>query len=441
MDLKNPKTLKMVIIGGGGLAVILLLVLLLILMNREDDGIQTPTQQDSSEGVELTYWGLWELENVMEPIIQEYETNNPGVKIKYTQRPFSNEDYETTLHTRLKQGLEGEAPAADIVKINNTWLPRFEELLAPIPENVITHAEYSQKFYPTSVEDFTGSNGQLYAMPIGIDGLALFYNKELLQQEGVSEPPRDWDGVTELARQLTKKDGSGNITQAGLAMGTENNVSHSADIFSFLLLQNNIEVMNIENDGLRVNLDDNKVDSALTFYKSFEQRHEVWSSDLPLDLDMFFRGELAMFFAPSWRVFDIIEAAPHIEFDVAPAPRLLANEPVYYSMYWGETVSASSPHQQEAWEFINFLAQQETLKKLYSNSSTIRAFGQPYPTKALASELEGARYVSPILDMAPDMKSWKLSQNPTVENHINLGIAENNMEIAQQRINEYLAEL
>jgi hypothetical protein len=44
-------------------------------------------------------------------------------------------------------------------------------------------------------------------------------------------------------------------------------------------------------------------------------------------------------FAPSWRAFDIIEAAPSIEFGIAKTPQLLGNSNVYFSMYWGEAVS------------------------------------------------------------------------------------------------------
>ena len=440
MNLNNPKLIKKLFVGGGAVLVILLIILIVILVTRDDSGGGL-TDRGTPEEIELTYWGLWEPENIMAPIIQEYESINNHVKINYAQRPFTSDDYEATLYTRLEQARDGESPVADIVKINNSWLPRFESLLAPMPETVMSRTEYADTFYPTCLEDFTGSDGQIYAIPIGIDGLALFYNKELLSQEGVTEPPRDWDGVVELAQRLTKRDNAGRITQAGLAVGTENNISHSADILSFLLLQNNIEVATLQNNSLTVDLSSRQARGALTFYRNFTQRHEVWSSDLPLDLDMFFRGELAMFFAPSWRVFDIIEAAPHIEFDIVQAPRLEANEPIYYAMYWGEAVSISSPHQEEAWKFVKFLGEQETLQRLYASSSNIRAFGQPYPRVDLSGEVQNSRYVGAIIEMAPDMQTWKMSQNPTVEEYINLGIAENDLSLAEQRINEFLQNL
>ncbi len=440
MNIKDPKTMKKILLITGGLLVFLLIILVILLVNREDDGTISPTTggKKNTEEIEIEYWGLWELESTMEPLIQEYESLNSNVKIKYAQK--RKMDYEATLHTRLQQGLTGETPAPDIVKINNTWLPRFEDLLAPLPQSIMSSSDYEQAFFPTCIEDFSGSDGQIYAIPIGIDGLALFYNKVLLEQEGVTQPPQDWDGIIELAKKLTRRDASGRITQAGLAMGTVNNVSHSADIFSFLLLQNNIEVTKIQGGKLQVDLEDTKVKSALTFYRNFAREHEVWSSDLPLDLDMFFRGELAMFFAPSWRVFDIIQAAPAIEFDMVPAPQLQANDPVYYAMYWGEAVSASSQHKDEAWKFLRFLAEKENLQKFYDQGANLRAFGQPYPRVDLADNLRSSRYASVIMEMAPHMKAWKMSQNPTVEEYINAGIADNEMVEAQKSINNFLAD-
>ncbi len=447
MNLKNPKTLFLVI----GIFIVFLLVILLVLLLTRDNDPQatgpnqpntptTPGGGSTPKGqIELSYWGLWEPETVMDPIIKEYENANPNVKIKYSQQPFY--DYEATLHTRLQQGSVGDSPAPDIVKINNSWLPRYENLLSPLPSDIMPKSEYSETFFPACLEDFTGSDGNIYAIPIGIDGLLLYYNKVLLSQEGVSEPPRDWDGIIELANSLTKVDSAGRITQAGLAMGTTNNVSHSADILSFLLLQNNIEVAKQQANGIQVDLTGNKAKSALQFYRSFTAEYNIWSPDLPLDLDMFFKGELAMFFAPSWRVFDIMKAAPHIEFDVVPAPQLEANDPVYYGMYWGEAVSLSSQHKEEAWKFLKFLSQKEKILQFHAGGASFRNFGQPYPRLDLESNLSDVKYAWAVMEMAPHLKSWKMSQNPTIEEYINRGIDENDLETAGRNINQFLADL
>jgi ABC-type glycerol-3-phosphate transport system substrate-binding protein len=163
---------------------------------------------------------------------------------------------------------------------------------------------------------------------------------------------------------------------------------------------------------------------------------------------MFFAGKLAMMFAPSWRAFDIIKAAPSIEFGIAPLPELPNNEtPIYYSMYWGDAVSSSCQYPEIAWDFIQFLVdhQQET----FSNSAQIRAFGEPYSLTSLNSELENNPYLNAYSIMAPYMHSWGMGDQGFVEQTLNEAITQivqgeesidSAMEIAQENINDQLAQ-
>ena len=348
----------------------------------------------------------------MQPLIDKYEDENPGVKILYSQQAFKN--YESRVYTRLQQSTSSTEPAPDIVRINNTWLPKYQTFLAPLPDSVITTQEYAEEFYPTALHDFTGSDGRLYAIPLEIDGLMIIYNKQLLSAGGYTVPPTDWDSLMEAANKLTKRDGSGRITQSGLAIGTSRNITHSADILSFLMLQNNASIMNSSRN--QANLTSERAISALTTYTSFASGDSpTWASYLASDLTTFFKGDLAMMFAPSWRAFDILEAAPQIEFGLAPLPQLPNNDPVYYSMYWGDAVSNTSENIDEAWDFVNYLSQPEQQKLLFSNSSEIRAFGEPYSRMSLKSDLLANPYTKAIAEMAPYMKAWQMGDQSFVE--------------------------
>jgi ABC-type glycerol-3-phosphate transport system substrate-binding protein len=156
--------------------------------------------------------------------------------------------------------------------------------------------------------------------------------------------------------------------------------------------------------------------SALTTYTSFASGDSpTWASYLASDLTTFFKGDLAMMFAPSWRAFDILEAAPQIEFGLAPLPQLPNNDPVYYSMYWGDAVSNTSENIDEAWDFVNYLSQPEQQKLLFSNSSEIRAFGEPYSRMSLKSDLLANPYTKAIAEMALYMKAWQMGDQSFVE--------------------------
>lgn len=409
--MKNDQK-KLVIILTGVVVVLIILIIIaaIVLSNKSKD--KGDGNEEVPTSVELIYWGLWEPEDVIQPIIDEYEDENPGVKILYSQQAFKN--YESRAYTRLQQSTSSVEPAPDILRINNTWVPKFQKFLSPVPNDIFTVSDYEEQFYPTAVDDFTGSDGNLYAIPWEIDGLLLIYNKQLLSQEGYQEPPADWDSLMEAATKLTKKDGSGKITQSGLAIGTSRNITHSADILSFMMLQNNATIMNSSRN--QANITSERAVSALTTYTSFATgENPSWAPYLANDLSMFFQGKLAIMFAPSWRAFDIIEAAPQIEFGLAPLPQLPNNDPVYYSMYWGDTVSKTSQNTKEAWKFVNYLSQPEQQKKLFANSSKIRVFGEPYSRVSMNSELLANPYTKAMGVMAPNMKAWQMGDQGFVE--------------------------
>lgn len=258
-------------------------------------------------------------------------------------------------------------------------------------------------------------------MPWEIDGLAVFYNKQILQDAGVNEPPTDWDGFIELAKELTTKNIAGQILQSGLAIGTSQNIAHSAEILSFLMLLNGANI--IDDTYTSVDLTSSEVLSAVEIYTGYALGdNNVWSTDLRNDLEMFYSGKLAMMFGPSWRAFDIIQSAPNIEFGIAPLPQLSNNNPIYYSMYWGDAVSSTCQNPDIAWDFIKFLTTKQ--EEIFSASSQIRAFGEPYSLVELNSKLESNSYLTAYATMAPYMQSWSMGDQGYVESAINAAIKE-----------------
>ena len=445
----DEKQKKLLIIVAIVLLVLIVGTAVLLIFARQQDSTPSPNGGNglTQERIELSYWGLWEPASVMQPVIDEFEDLYPNIRINYSQQSFTA--YETTLYTRLQQAVATAEPAPDIFRIHNTWTPKFYRYLYPLPEQIMTAQEYSELFYPTSLRDFTAKDGNIYAIPWSIDGLMVFYNKTILEQAGFERPPEDWDSFMDLAFSLTRKDVAGRIVQSGLAMGTSRNIRHSAEIISFLLLLEGVEVM--DSTRTRISLDTPAGQRVFRTYTDFARGdNAIWSPALRSDLEMFFAGELAMMIAPSWRAFDIIEAAPTIEFDTAPLPQLRENEEnIFYSTYWGEAVSRNTPHPLEAWAFVRFLSEREQQLNLFSNASRIRAFGEPYSLVELGGEMRGRPYISALAEMAPFMRSIPIGDEQAVHSAIDeaiIEIVENGRNIstalreAEQNINNIISE-
>jgi len=439
----NSKQKKLLLILGGILIILVIFLVIVLLLNGSDDNTN-PDNTNTPTSVELTYWGLWEPASVMQPVIDSYEEENPGVTILYSQQAFKN--YEGRLYTRLQQAATSTEPAPDIFRINNAWTSKYYGYLSPLPSTVMDSTTYSETFYPTVIDDFTAKDGNIYAMPWEIDGLAILYNKQLLSSAGVSEPPSDWDSFIELAEELTTKNDSGQIISSGLAIGTANNITHSADILSYLMLLNNANI--IDSTYTTVDLTSTEAITAATVYTEFsEGENAIWTTDLRNDLEMFYSGKLAMMFAPSWRAFDIIQSAPSIEFGITTLPQLTNNNPVYYSMYWGDAVSSTCENPTVAWDFIKYLVDHQ--QDIYSNSSSVRAFGEPYSLVSLNESLASQPYIEAYATMAPYMQAWNMGDQGFVEETLKAAITkivedgddiESAMKNAQQDINDQLAE-
>ena len=409
---KGKKKISLPIMIAGGVALILILVLVISQVfggnNKEET---TPTVKEdpglveTAEPVSLTYWGLWEDSQIISEVINDFEEKNPNVTIDY--RKQSHLDYRE----RLQQAIaSGNGP--DIFRFHATWGMMIGESLAAMPTDVMTATEYQSTFYPVAYDQLQ-INGQIVGIPLMYDGLALIYNKEMLKTANLSVPST-WSELRSVANQLTvpsnPSDRSNtNITRGGLAIGNAGNVDHFSDILALLILQNG---------GDPADPSSKYVSDAVTFYTNFAKQDKVWSDRLPNSTVAFARGEAAMILAPSWRIHDIQNLNPDLDFGVAPVPQLDSANPVAWATYWAEGVSDQSKNKDVAWAFLEYLSSPEVLQKFYADASKIRSFGEIYPRQDMAAELESDELVAAYLEDAPIASSWYMASF-THDNGIN----------------------
>ncbi len=381
--------------GGNFLKIALIIVGIALLALGIFIGARTLLSRFGTGGqVTLTWWGLWEDASVVSPLIAEYEASHPKVKINYVMQ--SHQDYRERLTNSLAKG---EGP--DIFRFHNSWVPMFRKELDYLPPSVMSPSEYSQTFYPVVTSDLTSGTGMV-GIPLEYDGLVLYINQEIFDQNAKS-PPTTWDDLRQTAISLTKKDEQGTITQAGVALGRVENVDHWQEILGLMMLQNGVS---LENPTGKL------AEDALTFFSVFSSVDGVWDATLPPSTAAFAAGKLAMYFGPSWRTFEIKIQNPNLKFKTFPVPQLpktTPNEPdISYASYWVEGVWARSKNKAAAWDFLKFMSQKDSLEKLYQNEAKVRQFGEPYPRADMASLLSTDPILGALMNQAPDAQSWYL---------------------------------
>ncbi len=346
--------------------------------------------------VTLTWWGLWEDEATVAPLIAEYTQAHPNVKIQYVKQ--SKEDYRERLTNTLAKG----TGAPDIFTYHNSWVPMFKNDLDILPAAVMTPQEYSQTFFPIANLDLRTQNG-IVGIPLGIDTLALFVNDDIFTAYGKGVP-KTWDDLRQAALDLTVKDANGNIQQAGVALGRTENVDNWQEILALMMLQNGVRL----NDMTPAD----RAQTALTYYTIFSGTDHVWDETLPPSTVAFATGKLAMYFGPSWRVFDIKSQNPNLKFSVVPVPQLPKDNPsqpnISYATYWAQGVSRTAKNAPAAWDFLKFISTKDSLQKMYQSAAQSRQYGEPYPRVDMATLLSSDKIFGAFVSQAPDSQSWYL---------------------------------
>ena len=389
--------------------------------------------QEAMKPVTLEYWRVWDDSDAFDEIIANYKQLHPFITINYRKLRYS--EYEKELVEAL-----AEDRGPDIVSIHNTWIRKYENKLAPMPASItmvypvtkgtikkevinelrtiksLTLRELQNNFVDTVYDDVVLENqsGQdvIYALPFSVDTLAMYYNRDLLNNAGIAQPPTFWNKEFQQAvKSLTKQDTQGEIIQSGVAMGGSDNIDRSTDILSVLMMQNGSQMTddnnNIVFDRIPTALKNQNYNpglDALRFYTDFSNpAKEVysWNSDLNSSLEMFIAGKLALMFGYAYNLPTIEARAPKLNFGIARLPQIDGNyNGTNFANYWVEAVSNKSEYVDEAWDFIQFAAKAEQVKYYLSKTK------KPTALRALINEQLENDDINIFVEQVLTSKSW-----------------------------------
>lgn len=404
-----------ILIGIGAFLVVAIVVVLIIVFAGRGDKTQTKELVFPKEPVTLTYWRLFDDEEIFKEILQEYRAERPNVTIQYVKKDYAT--YEQDLLNALAAGT-----GPDIFILKHDFVPKHLDKLTALPEGMDLidpkkrepkkdiPTQFKELYVPATYQDLIVDN-KVYGVPLSVDSLALYYNSSLIEtslekrlqalserargiedeaeQEKInqakqrvskllSRPPDTWTDFIEVVKLVTEKDARGNITQPAVAMGTAGNVEKTADILSLLMLQNNTQMVTAEKQTAIFNLSTKKQDgsivypgtTALDFYTSFARPSKetyTYNSGFPNSLDAFGEQKVPMMFQYSFYEPHLKRKYPDLKFEIAPMPQIQGIiDRVDYSYYWAETASKSTPYPVVAWDFLKFVASKENVKQYTS---------------------------------------------------------------------------
>jgi ABC-type glycerol-3-phosphate transport system substrate-binding protein len=183
-----PKS-RLIILGVSGAVIILGALVFLGII----PGLQTPGE---GKPVPLTVWGPIDSEDTVTRAAQ-------GLNYQIAYERIDPAKYESTLVNALASG---EGP--DVFMVHSSWLPKHFAKLLPAPAAAITGAAFDSLYPTVATQDFA-PDGIVYALPLYIDTLTLFYNKDLFDSAGIAVPPKTWVDFETLVPKLRGLDATG----------------------------------------------------------------------------------------------------------------------------------------------------------------------------------------------------------------------------------------
>lgn len=147
---------------------------------------------------EITFWTLQmgDFTPYMNGVIENFETQNPAIKIKWVDVPFSEGEKRT-----LAAILSDNPP--DLINLN----PDFSAILAQKGAlEKINEDEMGQ--FNDEIINSLKYNGELYAIPWYATSAITIYNKALYRKSGFSTPPRTYEKLARLAPAIKAQTGA-----------------------------------------------------------------------------------------------------------------------------------------------------------------------------------------------------------------------------------------
>jgi len=148
-----------------------------------------------------------------EIIFEKFESENPGVKVEFEGIPWAQ--YMEKIITSIAAGT-----APDVIRFG--YAPRFASKGMLIPLDEYIHGPDGvdlDEYINGAINASHIWDGKIYGLPHNLVPYGVFYNLDILEENGASIP-QTYEEFVDLAKKLTKKDEKGEFTKRGIQISS-----------------------------------------------------------------------------------------------------------------------------------------------------------------------------------------------------------------------------
>lgn len=310
---------------------------------------------------QVTIWGTID-SGTMATVLERLRASDKSFQdVQYAQRAEAT--YEADLLNAMASGT-----GPDLFFVTQDQVTSFADKVYPVPYRTVSQATFVNS-YIDEAQLFLTSQGAL-ALPILVDPLVMYYNRDMLSSAGVAGAPVQWNELFTIAPKITKQEG-GRIVRSAVALGQWENVAHAKEILSALFLQAGDRIITRTQDGKLFSVFGQRTgdsaqapaESALRFYTEFANPSVPsaysWNRSLKRSTDAFAAGELAIYFGRASEYQQLLARNPNLRIGVAQVPQLSgATSHATFAELTGAAISRSARNPNGALTVVEKLASQ-----------------------------------------------------------------------------------
>lgn len=358
-------------------------------------------KKDSGKPLSVAIWDSNQ-EPGLRQIMDDFTTET-GIKVDIQITPWK--DYWTMLEAATTGG-----SMPDVFWMHSDQIATYaayDDILLNLADKIeksdkIDLANYSQDI----VNIYKNNDGDQMAIPKDIDTCAVWYNKTMFDEAGIPYPTSDWtwDEFREIAKKLTKDDGS----QYGVAIKPG---SYQESWYSTIYAYGG-EV--ISADKTKSGFDNPKTIEAMEVIENIIKDGSMPDYSVVSENEtsaLMQAGTVAMTFQGSWMIPDMVTNDYVIaNCDIAPLPKgPEGTKSISNGLGWA--ASAQGENTEASWQLLEYLGTKEAQEKQAELGVTMSAYNG---TSDAWAESQKDFNMQAHLDMLDDAHAYPSSKNTQV---------------------------
>ena len=368
---------------------------------------------------------------IFEAMAEAFEQANPDIDIQIEVVNWDN------LEQKLTTDVAG-GTAPDISIIGTRWLAGYvqEGIAEPLDSYMSEEfkAQFIETFMSPSVFD-----GETYGLPVAASARAMYYNRKMLEDAGITEPPATWDELKDAAAKLSA------LSDDTYGFGIQGKEIETDAYWYYALWTHGGSILEDGKSGIAseagvqaANLYKSMIDEGLTQPGVTGYNREGLQ-------DLFKQGRLGILLTGPWLRGQMAAEAPDVDYGIAPIPE--GTTKATYGVTDSIIMFSDSEVKEAAWKFLEEAAFTDQWRREFTlKEGFLPVFKSVAEDPHFADDPQLAAFTEllPYARFAPIIPNWEEMADATSAalQRVYLGEAapEQALGEAAERINQLLGQ-